>query len=52
MEVIRALGAISLEKEGRACLTAQVINTSGARQQNFLPVCLRRFDKPNSLLLR
>jgi hypothetical protein len=43
MEVIRALGAISLEKQGPAGLTAQVINTSGARQQYFLPVCRRRF---------
>jgi hypothetical protein len=43
MEEIRALGAISLEKQGRARLTAQVVNVRGARQQNFVPVCQRRF---------
>jgi hypothetical protein len=43
MEVIHALGAISLEKQGRAGLTAQLVNVSGARQQNFLPVCWHRF---------
>ena len=43
MEVISVSGAISLEKQGRAGLTAQVVNVIRARQQNFLPVCRRPF---------